>query len=194
MTITLCNGKGGSGKTTLSVLLASALAEAGHRVAVRDCDPQATATRWINEIGTLKVAADGERYDALIIDTPPRLDSRALLDSLATSDVAILVTSPSPADLWTSRDTVKVLTSHFSNLASARVLFNQVQAKTVLARDLSDMAERIGLRALNTVIHRRQVYQHSALLGWKALSAEAREEVLKAALEIAALSRSPFLK
>lgn len=194
MTITLCNGKGGSGKTTLSVLLASALAEAGHHVAVRDCDPQATATRWINEIGSLKVASDGERYDALIIDTPPRLDSRALLDSLAASDIAILVTSPSPADLWTSRDTVKVLSSHFPNLASARVLFNQVQAKTVLARELSEMADRIGLRALNTVIHRRQVYQHSALLGWKALSPEAREEVLKAALEIAALSRGSVSK
>jgi chromosome partitioning protein len=194
MTITLCNGKGGSGKTTLSILLASALAEAGHHVAVRDCDPQATATRWINEIGHLKVAANGERYDALIIDTPPRLDSRALLDSLAVSDIAILVTSPSPADLWTSRDTVKVLASHFPNFTSARVLFNQVQAKTVLARELSEMASRIGLRALNTVIHRRQVYQHSALLGWKALSSEAREEVLKAALEIAALSRGSVSK
>lgn len=187
MTITLCNGKGGSGKTTLSILLASALTEAGHHVAVRDCDPQATATRWIGELSTLKVAADGETYDALIIDTPPRLDSRALHDSLAQSDLAILVTSPSPADLWTSRDTVKALSSHFPNLLRARVLFNQVQAKTVLSRDLAEMAERIGLRALTSIIHRRQAYQHAALLGWKALNAEAREEVLKVALEIAAI-------
>ncbi|MDT7810652.1 MAG: chromosome partitioning protein [Acidobacteriaceae bacterium] len=188
MTITLCNGKGGSGKTTLSILLASALAEAGHSVAVKDCDPQATATRWINEVQKLRVAAVGETYDALIIDTPPRLDSRELHESLAASDIVILVTSPSPADLWTSRDTVAAVSAHIREATKTRVLFNQVQSKTVLARELADMAGRIGLRPLNSVIHRRQVYQHSALLGWKALNPEAREEILKVALEIAALS------
>lgn len=188
MTITLCNGKGGSGKTTLSILLATALAEAGHNVAVRDCDPQATASRWIAENDRLKLAATGERYDALIIDTPPRLDSAVLRESLAESDAVILVSSPSPADLWTSHDTVDFLQTHFSRPGRARLLFNQVQAKTVLARELSDTAARIGLPALKTVIHRRQVYQHSALLGWKALGAEAREEVLSAALEIVALA------
>ena len=50
MTITLCNGKGGSGKTTLSVLLGAALVEAGHQVALLDTDPQNTATRWIQEM------------------------------------------------------------------------------------------------------------------------------------------------
>ena len=188
MTITLCNGKGGSGKTTLSILLATALAEAGHNVAVRDCDPQATASRWIAENERLQLAVNGQHYDALIIDTPPRLDSAELRESLSVSDAVILVTSPSPADLWTSRDTVSFLQTHFRRPGRARVLFNQVQANTVLSRELADTAGRIGLPALNTVIHRRQVYQHSALLGWKALGAEAREEVLKAALEITALA------
>jgi len=41
--ITLANGKGGSGKTTLAVLLAHALAESGKHVAVLDLDPQGTA-------------------------------------------------------------------------------------------------------------------------------------------------------
>ncbi len=188
MTITLCNGKGGSGKTTLSILLATALAEAGHNVAVRDCDPQATASRWIAENERLKLAVNGQHYDALIIDTPPRLDSAALRESLSKSDAVILVTSPSPADLWTSRDTVAFLETHFPRRGRARLLFNQVQAKTVLARELTETAARIGLPALKTVIHRRQVYQHSALLGWKALGAEAREEILSAALEIVALA------
>ena len=49
MNILLCNGKGGTGKTTLSVLLAHALAEAGKTVAVQDRDPQGTATKWLKE-------------------------------------------------------------------------------------------------------------------------------------------------
>ena len=49
MIIAFCNGKGGAGKTTLSVLLGCALADAGRRVGLLDRDPQRTATRWIQE-------------------------------------------------------------------------------------------------------------------------------------------------
>ena len=49
MNILLCNGKGGTGKTTMAVLLAHALAEAGKRVAVLDLDPQGTARAWLRE-------------------------------------------------------------------------------------------------------------------------------------------------
>jgi len=45
--ITLSNNKGGSGKTTTTVSLASALAERSLRVLVVDLDPQGSATRWL---------------------------------------------------------------------------------------------------------------------------------------------------
>src|SRR3978361_2285435 len=103
MTITLCNGKGGSGKTTLSVLLGSALIEAGHSVALLDTDPQHTATRWVEEIGGVELAHPDKEYGALFIDTAPRLESTDVTDSIRRADVVVLVTSPSPADLFTSR-------------------------------------------------------------------------------------------
>ena len=56
LTITICNGKGGAGKTTLSVLLATAFNHAGHAAALLDRDPQATASRWLNETGDVPVA------------------------------------------------------------------------------------------------------------------------------------------
>ncbi|PIU18341.1 MAG: hypothetical protein COT18_10740 [Elusimicrobia bacterium CG08_land_8_20_14_0_20_59_10] len=59
MNILLCNGKGGTGKTTLTVLLAHALAEAGKKVAVLDRDPQGTATKWLNECESKKVIISG---------------------------------------------------------------------------------------------------------------------------------------
>lgn len=188
MTIALCNGKGGSGKTTVTILIASALAEAGHDVAVLDTDPQKTATRWIEETGGLALAKNGKQYSALLIDTPPRLESQQVSDAVSRADVVVVVSSPSPADLFTSRDTAD-LVKHFKACERSRLLFNQVQPGTLLSRDLGDMAERIGLQRLKNQLHRRQAYQHAVLLGWKSLPLEAREEVFKLALEITGIAK-----
>jgi chromosome partitioning protein len=184
MNILLCNGKGGTGKTTMAVLLAHALAEAGKRVAVLDLDPQGTATAWLRECESSKVGKwqSGIEYDAVFTDTPPRLDK--LQAALSTCSVAVLVASPSPADLWTTRDTAAAIRPHLAKGSRLRLLFNGVQASTVLSRDLPDLAARIGVEALTSTISRRQCYQHAALLGWQALDAAAREELFRAALEI----------
>lgn len=186
MIITFANGKGGPGKTTLTVLVALALKEAGHAVAVHDTDLlQKTATRWIQEVGGIELSEPG-RAPVTIIDTPPRLDAPQTLASLRKSDIIILVTSPSPADLFTSRDTATLLKRE--GLADrAHVLYNQVEPGTVLARDLENMAAKIGLPALSSKVYRRQAYQHAVIIGWKALGPKAREEVLRVALEIAAI-------
>ena len=107
MTILLCNGKGGTGKTTLAVLLAHALAEAGKAVAVHDRDPQGTATKWLREIedGKVRLYDPAAKYDAVFIDTPPRLDT--LTAALGQCSVAVIVCSPSPADLAAARASVK---------------------------------------------------------------------------------------
>jgi chromosome partitioning protein len=184
MNILLCNGKGGTGKTTLTVLLAHALAEAGRRVAVLDLDPQGTAAAWIREGESKKVGMyeTGSEYDAVFIDTAPRLD--ALTPALARCSVAVLVCSPSPADLWTTRDTAAAIRPHLPTGSRLRLIFNGVQAHTVLARELPDLAKRVGVKALTSTISRRQCYQHAALLGWQALDLPAREELFKAALEV----------
>ena len=184
MNVTLCNGKGGTGKTTLCILLAHALAEAGRRVAVLDLDPQGTARNWLREWESNKVAEyePGSEYDAVFIDTPPRLDT--LPAALASCSVAVIVCSPSPADLWTTQDTAATIRPHLPKGARLRLLFNGVLTHTVLSRNLPALAERIGIKALTATISRRQCYQHAALLGWQALDAAAREEVFKAALEI----------
>tara|TARA_B110000305_G_C19453349_1_gene649349 strand:- start:207 stop:770 length:564 start_codon:yes stop_codon:yes gene_type:complete len=184
MNIVFCNGKGGAGKTTLSILLGCALADAGRRVGLVDLDPQRTASRWVEETKPgLEIAVDGQNYDATIVDTPPRLESVALHDGLRKADRVILVSSPSPADLWTSQDTVGVIEQHY-NGGKAAVLFNSVQRNTTLAKELPAIGARLDLPVLSRQVTRRQSYQHAMLLGWPALDATAREEILQVALEI----------
>ena len=47
LVLTIGTTKGGSGKTTLCVLLASVFAAKGFSVRILDADPQATATQWL---------------------------------------------------------------------------------------------------------------------------------------------------
>src|SRR5690606_34666395 len=134
--------------------------------------------------GELELATPGGDHRLIVIDTPPRLDSELLHRSLAESDCALLVTSPSPADLWTSQDTVAVIQKYLPSGRPARLLFNQLQHNTVLGQVVETLAEQICLPPLNARIGRRQAFQHASLLGWSALDAASREELLAAALEI----------
>lgn len=182
--ITICNGKGGTGKTTVAVLFAHALVQAGGSVALLDLDPQRTASRWIEASGApIPAYSEGGSWSYVLVDTPPRLDSPALAQVLQRTALAVIVSSPSPADLWATQDTVAAVRKLLPAGAEARLLFNAVQANTVLARGLPDMAERIGLAAIGAALARRQCYQHAALLGWSGLTVEAREELQAAVIE-----------
>lgn len=192
MTITLCNGKGGAGKSTLAVLLGLAFEHAGRSVDLVDTDPQRTAQRWSEGIGAPRSPPAGAPAVLRVIDTPPRLDSPGLHRALAAADCVLLVTSPSPADLWGSQDTVEVIRQHLPSGRPARILFNQVQRRTLLAQGLDGLAHRIGLPALAVRIGRRQAFQHAALCGWPMLDRESQAEVTAAAREILELLSPPL--
>lgn len=71
--ITVSNNKGGSGKTTTTVNLASAFAERGLRVLVVDLDPQGSATDWLggteSPVGLVEFSAGGVRVAELVVRT-----------------------------------------------------------------------------------------------------------------------------
>ena len=189
MTITLCNTKGGTGKSTLSILIGYTLAAAGYNVGLIDRDPQGTATEWIdgNQVDGLEIKQPGIDYDIIIIDTAPHGEARELIRSIKQADVILLVTSPSPADLWSSHKTVDVIEKYKRPEAKARVLFNLVQHNTLLSKELGAMSKALGVKALKSHVSRWQCYQNAAYLGYKALHTKAHAELQSLVIEIGKL-------
>lgn len=182
MVITFCNQKGGVGKTTLSVLIALALSEAGRKVAIRDRDPQGSAGISLEDSEVLIYPAEA---DIVIIDTPPTI-SEAFRESIQQADKVILVASPYPVDLWASKTTAEEINRACGEQRKTRILFNRVRKRTMFGdQDLSEIAEKIGLPSCKNVISLRESYAQAHVAGWKALPAQQRDEIFTAALEIA---------
>lgn len=189
MNIVFTNGKGGVGKSTLSLLLYSALKQAHKNVAVQDWDAQGTSNKSLAITGGEKADLT-KSYDLLIYDTPPSLTHVATTTAMATADLVLIVTSPSIADLWEAASAAQYAREHAPK-AHTRLLFNKVRKGTVGSRMIDKGAKQIGIEPLHCSLSMRECYQHSLAGGWSALDSSAREEVLQLAMEILALPLEP---
>jgi chromosome partitioning protein len=115
--ILVINGKGGSGKTTLSTNLAAWLAQRGQTTVLVDADPQASASYWLTsrspdlpKIHGVKIehnsrttlsfqwrAPKSTRW--LITDAPPGLSDNALNDIIQNHDLILVPVLPSDIDI-----------------------------------------------------------------------------------------------
>lgn len=183
MQIAFVNGKGGVGKSTVALMVAATLRDAGHSASIDDRDPQQSAALLAANLG-IPIGTDAP---IVIVDTAPRLDHSPTLAAMREADIVILVSSPSPADLSTTARTAGMLQQMRNGGRPTRILFNSVQANTRLAAGLGDLKAQLPFLALNNQLARRQAYQLATLQGWRELTPEAREELLKVSLDILAL-------
>ena len=125
MIITAINVKGGVGKTTTTMFLATVFAHRGKTVTVTDLDRQGSALEWSERAEDggdplpfeveLSIPKRVDRQAALVgddefmfIDVPPG-DENAIEAAIAVSDLIILPTRSAAADLsrvWELRDAV----------------------------------------------------------------------------------------
>ena len=184
--ITVCNQKGGSGKTTLSMQLAGTLARKKANVLVVDADPQGTATRWAasaedehpfpasvvglsaaNEKVHREVKKFIENYEFIIIDCPPAADSPVPQSALLIADLAIVPIIPSPLDLWASVGIRHIIenVSDINESLQARLVVNQCQPKTNLAKEALEVLPEFGIPVCKNYLRQRIAYRQSAVFG-----------------------------
>jgi chromosome partitioning protein len=179
--ITILAKKGGVGKSTLSVLLYEAMRQAGQVALIRDWDAQGTSTKALESFGDPGVQPGAA--SVIIYDTPPNLDHLATASAVRDADIVLVVTSPSPADIWEANDAVKFATLK-NPRARVRVMFNKVRRATILGRLVEASAKELDAPMLPVMLSARECYQHAVAQGWKALDGAAREEVLQLTLSL----------
>jgi chromosome partitioning protein len=176
MKIALIANKGGVGKTTLCLLLHEAIRQTGQTVAVRDLDNiQGTSSKALAAFGGTREQPE-KPYDVLLIDTPPSLGSPSTAAATSQSDIILIPSTPSPADVWEA-DKALQFARRKKPSALVRVVINRVKTATLLAAALEESLK--GMPLLPTRISDRQGYQHLLLSGWSALDAKAANESLK---------------
>jgi chromosome partitioning protein len=118
--ILVINGKGGSGKTTLSTTLAAWLAQRGQTTVLVDADPQGSASYWLSKRAPELPKIFGVKIESnirttrsfqwrapkstrwLITDAAPGLSDTALNDIIQSHDLIIMPVLPSDIDIRAS--------------------------------------------------------------------------------------------
>lgn len=184
MIVALVNQKGGTGKTTLSLHLAGALAGEGGRVVLVDADPQASALDWAEArqrqgldrrfavLGlpreTLHREAPALARDAdhIVIDGPPRVAGIAR-SALLAADLVLIPVQPSAIDGWASAEMLRLLEEArvFRPELAARFVLNRCAARTLIARDTAELLAESNPPLLAARIGQRVAFAECAGLG-----------------------------
>lgn len=178
--ITVSNFKGGSGKTTTVAYVAHAFKQLGLRVAIVDCDPQASLLGWADsaefDIPTMGLPSGsihrqlrgivGDSFDVVVIDTPGFKDSAGIVYSaIRASDIVVATMAPTMMELDTAvniLDAVHEMEEMTDRPIPTRVLLNRTVANASSTDVVREALDGLGAQVLNTTIPRREAIAQAA--------------------------------
>lgn len=198
--VTVAQQKGGAGKTTLVIQLATALAAAGRRTALVDIDPQGSLTGWMRirehrqrDVPELRFAMVAgwrlgveldrlkREMDVIVVDTPPHteIDAKA---AIRGAELVLVPCQPSSLDIWASQGTVELAAKE---KRKAALVLNRVPPRGRAIEEARHALAELGAPALATQIGNRQAFVTSIAQGLGVVEAEPRSA---AADEVRALA------
>jgi chromosome partitioning protein len=175
-TIAIISQKGGAGKTTLSVHLATAAARAGHTAAIIDLDPQGTAASWgdrrqadapeiiSGQAARLAVLIDAARANGaafLILDTAPNADQTALRGA----QLADLVLIPCRAATFDLEAIQATLTLGQLAQKPSYVVLNAIPPRSSIGREAAEGLVSRGAAVAPVSLSQRAAFTHGVIDG-----------------------------
>lgn len=185
MIISISSTKGGVGKSTIAINLATQLNKLGKEVVLLDADPQGSSIKWAKTRQVLNpdlpdifvASAQGKALIEIAV-TKSNSGSVVLVDSagvndentrnaLLKSDYVITASAPSPLDLWEISQMIGVtrdLGSIQNRVIPVLLVFNKVHPNT---KDLSDVHDFMSSSQIypqhtfKTLLRERMIYQSS---------------------------------
>ncbi len=184
--IVVLNPKGGSGKTTLAINLASYYAMQGDKPTLMDYDPQASSANWVKKrvpsqlpihlicayerdarttrAFQLRIPAD---CGHVIVDTPAAIEPREMPELTATADKILVPVLPSNIDIHACSRCIESLLL----VAKVRrddnrlaIVANRVRRNTVIYQSLQRFLTTLNIPIVAT-LRDSQAYVRGAELG-----------------------------
>jgi chromosome partitioning protein len=184
--IVVLNPKGGSGKTTIAINLASYLATRGHTPVLMDFDPQGSSVRWVKKRqpaqAPIQAIAAFEKDNRttrsfqlrvpdsathVIVDTPAAVEPRQLPDMTRDAHKILVPVLPSDIDIHTcSRCIGDLLLVAKIRRDENRigVIANRVRRNTLMYEALIRFLHTLGIPIV-AIIRDSQNYVRAAELG-----------------------------
>lgn len=202
--------KGGSGKSTIALALATEWHSQGHSVLLVDTDPQGSIRTWADVAAaedhpTPTVVAMGKglyrpeqlpalakNFDLVIIDCPPRHDAiqRA---ALMVADYVLVPSGPSTMDAWSLGESLGLVEEARQMRTSLRgaIVLNRVVSRTNIAIAAREALSESPLAILRTELSFLVAYQEAPSTGMGVSSyaprSKAADEVRQLTAEVAAI-------
>jgi chromosome partitioning protein len=174
--IAIVSQKGGVGKSTLAVHVATEASAQGQRVLLLDLDPQGSAMEWASRRGDLPPdvsganpasigkeieRAKGEGYDLVLVDTAPHAD-HAALQAARAADLVAIPCRPSTFDIAAISATLDLC--KLANKQSVVVL-NAAPIRSRVTIEAEEALAEKGAKVSPVVIRQRVAFQHCMIDG-----------------------------
>jgi len=203
--ITIASTKGGVGKSTLVLNLATVLLNQGKKVAVLDADSQGTVSKWAKvrdymidtgeKISKLfvagvsgealwEIANDKKQQGYVVLIDSPGVDDSNMRSSLLRSDIVVTTCPTSAIDLWEIESLMNIL-KKLRSIQNRKIplvlLFNKVPSihSNLAIKEALDFFDQNNIcpdYILKSIIKERVAFKHSIKSGRGVIECSPQDE------------------